>query len=114
MQIVRQGTARKAKIGKCRLKQFREGEVIDWNYKTFAERYGVEVIEAASTPVTPASAEQIRVIQEMCSIVRLDEDTRSKWFDKAGVDAWGEMDADTIQKCIDHLTNKLPKSAAVA
>lgn len=114
MQILKQGTSRKAKIGKCRLKQFREGELIDWNYKTFAERYGIEVIEAASQPVEPASAEQIRVIQELSAIVRLDEDTRVKWFEKAGVDSWGEMDGATIQACIDYLTSKLPKSAAVA
>lgn len=114
MQILKQGTSRKAKIGKCRLKQFREGEIIDWNYKTFAERYGIEVIEAESHPVEPASAEQIRVIQELAAIVRLDEDTRVKWFEKAGVDSWGEMDGVTIQACIDYLTSKLPKSAAVA
>lgn len=114
MQILKQGTSRKAKIGKCRLKQFREGELIDWSYKAFAERYGIEVIEAASKPVEPASAEQIRVIQELAAIVRLDEDTRVKWFEKAGVDSWGEMDGVTIQACIDYLTSKLPKSAAVA
>lgn len=114
MQILKQGNSRKAKVGKCRLSQFREGEVIDWNYKTFAERYGIEVIEAASEPTEPASAEQIRVIQQLVGIVKLDDDIRTKWFDKAGVDAWGEMDAVTIQKCIDYLTNQLPKSAAVA
>lgn len=114
MQIVKQGTARKAKIGKCRLAQFREGEVIEWSYAEFAKRYGVEVIEAASTPVAPASAEQIRVVQQLCEVVKLDDETRIKWFDKAGVDSWGEMDAPTIQACIDYLTNKLPKQAAVA
>jgi hypothetical protein len=112
MQIIKQGNSRKAKIGKCRLKQFREGEVIDWSYPAFAERYGIEVIEAASQPVSPASAEQIRVIQELAGIVRLDDETKAKWFEKAGVDTWGEMDAVTIQACIDYLTAKLPKSAA--
>lgn len=111
MQIVKQGTARKAKIGKCRLKQFREGEIIDWNYKAFADRYGIQVIEAPSQPVQPASAEQIRVIQQLASMVKLDDDLRVKWFEKAGVDSWGEMDSTTIQACIDYLTNKLPKSA---
>jgi hypothetical protein len=111
MQIIKQGTSRKAKVGKCRLKQFREGEVIDWNYKAFAERYGIDVIEAASKPVAPATAEQIAVIQQLASMVKLDDDLRVKWFEKAGVDSWGEMDSKTIQACIDHLTNKLPKAA---
>lgn len=114
MQIVKQGASRKAKVGKCRLKQFREGEIIDWNYKAFADRYGIEVIEAASEPIAPANAEQIRVIQELSAIVRLEEDVRVKWFEKAGVDSWGEMDSTTIQACIDYLKNKLPKSSAVA
>lgn len=111
MQIIKQGNSRKAKVGKCRLKQFREGEVIDWGYKPFAERYGIEVIEAASTPVLPASAEQIRVIEQLAALVHLDEDTRVKWFDRAGVDSWAEMDFEIIQACIDHLTSKLPKAA---
>lgn len=114
MQILKQGNSRKAKIGKCRLKQFRESEIIDWNYQTFAQRYGIEIIEAASNPTEPASSEQIRVIQELAGIVRLDDDLRTKWFEKAGVTSWGEMDANTIQACIDHLTNKLPKAAAIA
>lgn len=114
MQIVKQGPSRKAKIGKCRLEQFRESELIEWSYKSFADRYGIEVIEAAAVPTTPATAEQIRVIQQLVGIVKIDDDTRSKWFEKAGVDSWGEMDAETIQKCIDFLTAKLPKAAAVA
>lgn len=114
MQILKQGNARKARIGKCRLKQFREGEVIEWSYKSFAERYGIEVIEAASKPVEPASAEQIRIIQQLCGIVKLDEDTKTKWFDKAGVDSWGEMDAGTIDKCITFLTSKLPRMGETA
>jgi Na+-translocating ferredoxin:NAD+ oxidoreductase RnfC subunit len=44
--------------------------------------------------------------------VRVDQDTCDKWLDKAQVDNWSEMDAESIQKCIDHLTAKLPKSAA--
>lgn len=114
IQIVKQGNSRKAKIGKCRLQQFREGEQLEWSYSEFANRYGIDVIEAAAKPIEPASADQIRVVQQLCEVVKLDDETRIKWFDKAGVDAWGEMDAATIQACIDYLTNKLPKSAAVA
>lgn len=114
MQIVKQGNSRKARIGKCRLSQFREGESIEWSYTEFAKRYGIEVIESASKPIEPATSEQIRVVHQLCEVVKLDDETRIKWFEKAGVDTWGEMDAETIQKCIDFLTNKLPKSAAVA
>lgn len=111
MQIVKQGQSRKAKIGKCRLEQFREAEIIDWNYLTFAKRYGIDVIEAQAEPVAPASADQIKAVSELAALVKLDEEIQLKWFDAAGVTSWGEMDAVTVQKCIDHLTSKLPKAA---
>lgn len=114
LQIVKQGNARKAKVGKCRLEQFREGELFDWNYKTFAERYGVSVIESTGKPTAPATSEQIRIVQQLCEVVKVDAEDRIKWFEKAGVDSWGEMDSETIQKCIDFLSSKLPKAPAVA
>lgn len=112
LQLIKQGNSRKAKVGKCRLSQFREGEMFDWNYKTFAERYGIEVIEATSKPVAPATAEQIRAVSQLCEVVKVSEEDRIKWFDKAGVESWGEMDTTTIQACIDHLAKKLPKATA--
>jgi hypothetical protein len=114
MQIVKQGASRKARIGKCRLAQFREGETIDWSYEEFAKRYGADVLEATGKHVEPASADQIRIVQQLCEVVKVDDEQRIKWFDKAGVDSWGEMDAETIQKCIDFLKAKLPSAAAVA
>jgi hypothetical protein len=111
MQVVKMGASRKAKIGKCRLEQFRENDSIDWSYRAFAERYGVEVIESGAEPVAPATVEQIRVVVELAALVKLDEELQLKWFDAAGVTSWGQMDAERIQKCIDHLTAKLPKAA---
>lgn len=112
MHISKQGNSRKAKIGKCRLEQFREGEVIDWGYEAFASRYGREVIEATATPLLPATTDQIHAIVQLAELTKLDEETRVKWFDKAGVDSWGQMDSTTIQACIDYLTSKLPKAAS--
>lgn len=114
MHVTKQGNSRKAKIGKCRLEQFREGEIIDWGYTPFAERYGREIIESDSKPLVPATAEQIHTIVELAGLTKLDEETRVKWWDKAGVDSWGQMDSTTIQACIDFLLSKLPKAPAVA
>ena len=112
MQILKQGPERKARVGKSRLAQFKEGELIDWSYASFAKRYGIEVIESDATHVEPATSEQIRVVEQLADVVKLDDADRVKWFDKAGVNAWSEMDATTIQACIDHLQKKLPQSAA--
>lgn len=108
LQIVKQGKSRKAKVCKCRLAQFSEGEILDWSYAEFAKRYGREVIESAAKTVAPSGAEQIRIVEQLCEVVKLDEETRIKWFDKAGVDTWSEMDADTIGKCIAFLQKKIP------
>jgi hypothetical protein len=114
IQVIKQGQSRKAKIGKCRLEQFREGEVLEWSYRAFAERYGLDVIESEVSAAEPASSEQIRVVGELAELVKLEDEARIKWFDKAGVDSWGQMDFNTIQACIDYLTAKLPKAPAVA
>ena len=112
LQIFKQGNSRKARVGKNRLEQFREGEVMDWGFTPFAERYGMEIITANSTPIEPATAEQIRVVQELAGLFKLPDDERLKWFEKAGVNAWGEMDATTIQKCIDHFQKSLNPAVA--
>jgi hypothetical protein len=112
MQVTKIGTKRKARICKCRLEQFREGELIDWGYKPFAERYGAEVVEAESQPVEPATEEQIRVMVELAEVAKLDTEQRLKWFEKAGVTSWGEMDGDTIQKCIEFLKKTLAPATA--
>lgn len=114
LQIVKQGPTRKAKVTATRLKQFPDLTMFEWNYENFAKLYGRDVMEAEGKAVQLASDEQVRIATQLCEVVKLDDDTRIKWFDKAGVDSWNEMDTETIQKCIDHLTSKLPKSAAVA
>lgn len=114
LQIVKQGPKRVAKVGKTRLQEFTEGEVFDWNYATFAKKYGVDVMERPSEVMVPASPEQVEQIKLLVKLIRLDQEEIHKWWEKAGVEDWSEMDATTIAKCIDHLTSKLPKSAAVA
>lgn len=112
MQIIKTGETRRAVIGKCRLGQFKSGQVIDWNYPSFAEHYGMEVMEAAAKPTELATVEQVSLVQQLANAVKLDADTQAKWFEKAGVDHWSEMDAPTIAKCLDFLKKQLPSSAA--
>lgn len=111
LQIVKQGSSRKAKVGKCRLKQFKEGELFDWSYNTFAERYGKDVIESSHVAVDPATAEQVELVRGLAGIYKLDAETRVKWFEKAGVDDWAEMDSATIQRCIEFFQKQTPSAA---
>ena len=114
INVSKQGSRRVAKTTKSRFQEFPEGEVFDWSYDVFRERLGHETLEAEATAISLATPEQVAHLQDLIETIRVDDDTCAKWKDKAGVDTWSEMDAETISKCISHLTSKLPKSAAVA
>lgn len=89
-----------ANTGKSRMVSFPEGARFDWSYESFSERYGRDVIERDVKQVSLATAEQIAEIGRLVDIVKLPEGTVEKWFAKAAVDGWAEMDADVIDKCI--------------
>jgi len=57
--------------------------------------------------VIVASDDQIAEVKRLLEIVKLPDGTIDKWFHKAGVDAWEEMDADIVAKCITSLKEKL-------
>lgn len=114
LQIVKHGPSRKAVVMKTRVEGFPEGSSFDWNYATFARKYGEETMDRVPEVAALATQQQVDAINALLKVVRLDEDTVYKWFEKAGVEAWSEMDTETIQACVDYLTNKLPKPAAVA
>jgi AAA domain len=94
------GAKRFAHIGKSRLTGFPEGTRFDWSYADFAERYGRDVIESEVKQVVLASPEQIAELAKLLEVVKFPEGTTQKWFTKAGVDTFEEMDADVIEKII--------------
>jgi hypothetical protein len=110
-QIIKTGATRKARVTKSRLTEFPEPSTFDWSYAEFAKRYGQEVIEAASVPMAAATPEQVNTITTLIEVLRVPSEITDKWMEKAGVETFAEMDTDTIQKCIDALTAKLPKAA---
>lgn len=95
---------RYAHIGKSRLVGFPEGQKIDWSYAEFAQRYGKDVIENVVTPLVLADAEQVAEINALLKKIPLPDGTVDKWFTKAGVETFSEMDKDTIAKCIAYMT----------
>jgi len=111
MQLNKTGPKRQLKVVKSRFAQFPEGDVFDADYSVFAERLGRDTLEAPAKPLQLASAEQVSALVALIEAVKVDNETLSKWKEKAEVDCWSEMDAETIGKCLTHLTAKLPKSA---
>ncbi len=114
LQIVKQGSARKARVTKTRLQSFPDATVFDWSFAEFAKRYGKDVMEAAAVPIVAATPEQVKELQALIEVVRVPVDLTDKWKEKAGVETFNEMDAETIQKCISHLKEKLPSAVAAA
>lgn len=104
MRISKIGAGEHAKrfahVGKSRLTGFPEGTRFDWSYAEFAERYGRDVIEGEVKQVVLASPEQVAELNRLLELVRFPEGTMQKWFTKAGVDTFEEMDADVIEKII--------------
>lgn len=112
MQIVKQGASRKARVTKSRLAEFADGESFDWSYENFAQKYGRDVIEAVAVAVKLATPDQLKQLDSLITVLKVDDELVAKWMDKAGVEKFAEMDTDTIQKCIGFLEAKLPKASA--
>lgn len=79
----------------------------EWSYQNFLKFYGAEIIERAAAPIQMASKEQVAEITKLVDLVKIDEETITKWMTKADVDSWAEMTSDSIQKCIDFVKNKI-------
>jgi hypothetical protein len=109
LHIVKQGASRKARItDKTRLLGFPPNEVFDWSYASFAERYGRDVMEAEAKPTQLATAEQIKLFNDLLAVVKVDAKVLEKW-DENGDPA--ELACDDLQKRIDYLNKLLPAKA---
>jgi hypothetical protein len=112
IELGKKGKKRFAKVVKTRVDSFPDEDVFEWSYEAVKKRYDIAMLEKEASVVKLATADQVREIKELLNIVRLPEGTTDKWFAKAGVDVWEDMPADTIQKCIEFVKNRLPGHAA--
>jgi AAA domain len=107
INVQKVGPRRIGKIGKSRLLGFPENDTFDFNFETFAEMYGRDVIEADSKPLNLATNEQVAEITRLLGIVKLAEGQEGKWLAAAGAEAWREVDDDKAEKVIAALKAKL-------
>ncbi len=107
LQVEKSGPKRTAKVRKTRLTQFPDAEVFSWNYPDFAAKYGKEIIEGKVKTITLASAEQVTEVERLCGVIRVSDEEKEKWFNKAGVETFAEMDAETVNKVIEYLKGKI-------
>ncbi len=107
VRVFKQGKTRKGAVRKSRLTGFQDGDVFDWTYASFAERYGRDVIEFESKPVTLATQDQVSEVLRLLEVVRTDSDFTAKCFAKAGASSWSDLDSDQIEKVLALLNKKL-------
>lgn len=111
LQIIKTGSSRKARVTKTRLLGFPDAEVFDWSYDAFAERYGKDIIEAASAPVEMSTPEQAQRYTDLMQVVKVDQKILDKWEDNGGPE---DLSAEDLGKRIVYLEKLIPKAATPA
>jgi hypothetical protein len=101
------GPRRIGKVGKSRLLSFPEATTFDFTFPEFAERYGREVIDAESKPLTLATPDQVAEIERLLNTVKLPDGQAEKWLSAASAETWAEVDEDKAAKVIGALKAKL-------
>lgn len=107
INVQKLGPRRVGKIGKSRLVAFPENDIFDFDFDTFAEMYGREVIEKETKPLDLASPEQIAEVQRLMGIVKMPDDWQDKIFKKTGAESWSEMDSDKVEACLKMLKERI-------
>ena len=110
LACVKRGTLREALVKKSRLLGFPEGDRFALDFGTFAERYGKDVIEKAAKVIVLAGADQVAEITRLCELLKVDPETRLKWFEKANCETFAEFTTEQAAKIITNLQTKLTKT----
>lgn len=114
VELGKGGKKRMARVVKTRLESFPDEDAFEWSYDAIRKRWDIVMLEKPAEAVALATGDQVREIRELLNIVRLPDGTIEKWFNKAGVDAWEDMPADVIGKCVDYVRKMLPGQSKAA
>lgn len=103
LNIFKQAGQHKARVTKSRLTGFKDAEVIEWSYGSFADRYGRAVLEGVVKPVVLVTAEQLAELKELFEHIKLPDGYEEKCLKKAQVEGWEEMDSDKVAAVINDI-----------
>lgn len=107
LQIEKNGNSRIARVKKSRLMGFPDASSFEWSYDAFAKLYGKDVIEKKAEIIVLATPEQVTEINHLLELVKLPDGETDKWFNKAGVTCFAEMDTKKIAACITAMKAKI-------
>lgn len=109
LNIFKMAGQHKARVTKSRLTGFKDSEVLDWSYSSFADRYGREILEGIVKPVVLATDSQLAELKVLFEHVKLPDDYEEKCLKKAQCEDWNEMDSDKVANVIAHIKKTFMK-----
>ena len=109
IEIDKRGLDRVGVVKKSRIKTFAELEEFPFSFDVMASKYGKDIINKAVAPQELASKEQVSELIHLVDIFKISDEVVSKWLDKAQATELAEMPKEAIQKCIEHLNEKMKK-----
>lgn len=107
IELYRVGGKTKGLVRKTRVQNFPEKLDFDFSYSAIRERFGKDLVDKKSTPVVPASKDDVAKLEHLLTVVTLAAGTEERWLTKAGVDEFEDMSAEQIKKCIAFVNKKL-------
>lgn len=107
LNITKRGDLRQAKVTKSRLPEFPDNSFFPWSFQDFSKKFGETIIGSTSKKIVLASSEDIAEVKRLLEIVKIPEETITKWHTAASVTDWNEMSEEQIKKVLLFLTSKL-------
>lgn len=107
IEIHKEGKNRVFIVKKSRIESFIEGNEYPLEFKLFAEMYGKDVIESASTPLKLVDAEAAAEIERLISVMKIEPDQVQAWLKKEDAETFADFSEDRAKKLLDALNKKL-------
>lgn len=107
IEIQKRGKQRMGIVKKTRIKAFDELESFSFSYDTIAKKYGKSILEKDAVAQSLATPDQVKRINHLIAILKIEPDVFNKWLDKAQASSFDEMEESQIVKCIEALEKKL-------
>jgi hypothetical protein len=107
LEVQKVGRERSYFIKKSRIDSFPEGGDFPLDYADFSKRYGKEIVEGESKPLTLAAPDQVAKAKHLTELLKIEPEVIEKWFAKDEADDWSDMSSDNIQKVIVFLEKKI-------
>lgn len=107
LHLSKRGDSRWARVTGSRLDGFKENDNFELQRESFLDRLNKEGLEKVVTPIVLATPEQVVEVTHLIKLLQIPEEVTDKWLTKSKAENWNEMPTEAIQKCIDHLKNKI-------